>query len=114
MKSDMVSKQFSLRVICEGYFIDPYSIIRIYVRTCVCMSAQLHVFCGKNFFNVGQYMHTSQPKFFIPAIFLGTIYFCYRILLSLTLTLPGGHKVSTKHNLLASFLALFFCDQDEI
>ena len=34
--------------------------------------------------------------FFIRAILLGTTDFCHFVLLSLTLTLPGGHKVSAK------------------
>ena len=65
------------------------------------------VLYGKNF-NVGQYMQTFQPTFFIPALLIGTIGFYHFIPLSLTLTLPGGHKVSTKQNLLASFSHTFF------
>ena len=45
---------------------------------------------------------------------VGTIDFYHYIPLSLTLTLPGGHKVNAKQNLWASFLPHFSCDQDEI
>ena len=46
--------------------------------------------------------------FFIPAMLIGTIDCYYFILLSLTMTLPWSHKVSTKQNLLASFSPTFF------
>ena len=52
-------------------------------------------------------MQTVQPNFVIPAMLTGTIDFYHFILLSLTLTLPGGHKVSAKRNLLASFSSVF-------
>ena len=41
-------------------------------------------------------------------MFIGTIDFCHFIRLSLTLTLPWGHKVSAKQNLLASFSRILF------
>ena len=51
---------------------------------------------------------------FIPAMLIDTIVFYHLIPLSLILTLPGGHKVSAKQNLLASFSPTFSPDQDEI
>ena len=55
----------------------------------------LHI---KNF-NNGRYMQTFQPDNFIPAIVKGTID-CYQFIpLSVTYTLAGGHKVSTKQNI---------------
>ena len=60
------------------------------------------VLCCKDF-NIGHYTQTVQQIFFTPAMLIGTMDFCHFIPLSLTLTLPGGHKVSTKQNLLASF-----------
>ena len=53
--------------------------------------------------NIGHYGQTCQPNSFIPAMFVGTIDSCHFISLSMTLTLAGGHKVSTKQNLFASF-----------
>ena len=50
----------------------------------------------------------------MPAMLIGTIYLYHFVPLSLSLTLPGGHKVSLKQNLLASFLLHFAADQDEI
>ena len=57
---------------------------------------------GKNF-NILHYRQTVHSNFFIPVMLLDTIDFYHFIPLSLTLTLPGGHKVSAKQNLLASF-----------
>ena len=45
---------------------------------------------------------------------IGTIDFYHFVPLSLTLTLPGGDKVSAKQNLLASFIRMLSSDQDEI
>ena len=68
--------------------------------------------------NIGHYTQTLQTKFFIPAMLSSTFDFlhtchAYRhhwlllvIPLSLTLTLPGGHKVSAKQNLRASFFPI--------
>ena len=44
-------------------------------------------------------MQTIQSNFSIPAVVIGMIDFCHFIPLSLTLTLPGGHKHSTKQRL---------------
>ena len=48
------------------------------------------------------------PNLFIPAMLIGTIDFNHFILLSLILTLPAGHKVIAKQNLLASFSTTLF------
>ena len=72
----------------------------------LCYELCLSIKHGKNF-KVGYYMQTSRPNLFIPAILIGTIDFYHFILLSLTLTLPGGHKVSAKQILLASFSCTF-------
>ena len=50
---------------------------------------------GKNF-NIGHYMQTVPPNVFIPAMLIGTTDFYHFIPLSLSLTLPGGHSISTK------------------
>ena len=65
---------------------------------------------GKDF-NVGHYTHTFQQNVFIRATLVGTINF-YHLLP--TLTLPAGHKVSNKKNILALFLTHFSTEQDEI
>ena len=54
--------------------------------------ANLH---GKNF-NVGHCMQAFQPHIFIPAMLIGTMNFYSFTPHSVTLTLPGGHKVSAK------------------
>ena len=64
-------------------------------------------------------MQTAQRNelFLLPAMLIGTIDFYHFMPLSLTLTLPGAHKVSTKQILLASFsptLFHFSSDQDEM
>ena len=69
--------------------------------TCVWLAGQ--PFCVTKTFNIGHYTQTVQPNLFIPAMLIGTIDFYHFILLSLTLILPGGHMVSIKQNLLASF-----------
>ena len=65
-------------------------------------------------FNVGHYTQTVQSNIFIPAMLIGTIDFYHFLQFSLTLTLPGGRKVSAKQNLLISFFAHFSSDQNEI
>ena len=59
---------------------------------------------------IRHYTQTVKPNFFIHAMLIGIIdFFCFRSLsLTLTLTLPGGHMVSTKQNLLASFSPKLF------
>ena len=59
-------------------------------------------FHGKNS-NIEHYTQTVKPNVFVPTMLLGTVDFYHFILFSLTLTLPGGHKVSAKRNLLALF-----------
>ena len=71
----------------------------------LCLSGRLAVLCGKNF-NFGLYMQIVQINLFISAMLIGAIYFYYFIPLSLTL--PRGHKVSAKLNLLASFSNTLF------
>ena len=66
-------------------------------RSSVCLP------CVAKNFSTGPYTQTLQPVFFIPAMLAGTIDLYHFILLSLTLTLAGGHKISIKQNLLASF-----------
>ena len=46
-------------------------------------------------FNVKHYKHTLQKDSFMQALLVGTIDFYYCALLSVTLILPGHHKVST-------------------
>ena len=46
--------------------------------------------------------------FFVPATIIGFFDFCHFTPLLLTLTLPGGHKVNAKQNLLASFFSHAF------
>ena len=53
--------------------------------------------------SIGHCKQTVLPKFFVPAMLIGTIDFCHFISLSLTLTFLWGHRVSAKQNLLASF-----------
>ena len=53
--------------------------------------------------NIGHSTQTVLRNFFLPAMLIGTIHFYHFIPLSLTLTVPGGHKVSAKQYLLASF-----------
>ena len=67
--------------------------------------SQLAVLCGKNFYS-GYYTQIVEPKLFIPPMLVGTIDFYHFILLSLTLTLHGDHKVSAK--LLNSFSPTLF------
>ena len=70
---------------------------------------------GKNF-DIGYYMQTVtvQPNLIIPAICIGSIDLFHFILLLQTLTLPWGHKINVKQNLLPSFLAHFSSDQNKI
>ena len=59
-------------------------------------------------FNVRHYTQTVHPIVFIPAMLIGTIDFYHFRSLSLTLTLSGGHKVSTMQNLLFFGFCFFF------
>ena len=58
-------------------------------------------------FDVGYNMQTSQPIYFKPAKLLDTTDFYHFKQLSLTLTMPGGLKVSANQNLLFSFSCTF-------
>ena len=85
------------------------SIIWNHVMNHGCPAGQPVVLCGKNF-NIGHHTQTVQPSFYIPTMLIGTIDFNHFIPLSLTLTLPGGHMISAKENLLAVFSpTLFIC-----
>ena len=59
----------------------------------VCLASQPAVLCSKNF-DIGHYMQIFEPTLFIPAMLIGTIDFYHFIPPSLTMALPGGHKVS--------------------
>ena len=76
----------------------------LYSKSCssVRLAGRPAVLRGKNF-NAGHYTQTVQPNCFIPAMLIGTIDFYHFMPFSLTLTLPGGNKVSAKPNQLASF-----------
>ena len=62
---------------------------------------------GKNF-DVGHFTQTVQPVLFILAMLTGTIDFHHFILLSLIMSLPGGHKVSTQQRFFALFSLMLF------
>ena len=74
------------------------SVMWIYVKSYV----RLSILYGKNF-NIGYYMQTFQSNIFIPAMLIGSFDFW-----------PWGYKVSTKQNLLASFLAHISSHHSEI
>ena len=73
----------------------------------LCNESCLAGLCSKNF-NVGHHMQTSQQNFFTSAILMGISWLLPFGLLSQALTLPGGHKVSTKQNLLVLFFPTLF------
>ena len=50
---------------------------------------------GKNC-DVGHYLQTFQPDFFIPAMLIGTYDFYHSITLPVPLSLAWGHKVNKK------------------
>ena len=68
------------------------------------------VLCGKNL-SVEHYIQTFQPNVFLPAMLIGTIDFYHFIPHSVTLTLTGGHKVSTKLSCWLHFLTHFSTHQ---
>ena len=73
----------------------------------MCVDGRPDVLREKNC-NDGHYTQTVQPNLLIPVVFIGNVDFYHFVLLSLTLILPGGHKVSAKQNMLASFSPTFF------
>ena len=83
------------------------SSIWIYVLSRVRQAGRPPVLRGKTF-NIGHYTQTFQLKFFIPAMLIDSIDFYNLIPLSMTLTVPGGHKVSAKQDLFASFSPTIF------
>ena len=67
----------------------------------VCPAGWLAVLSGKDF-NVGHYFCL------IPAVLVGNINLYHLYYFFLSLTLPGGHKVSAKQNLMGSLSQTFF------
>ena len=86
-----------------GFIFDPYE---CHMDLCneLCSSGQLA--CVRKTLDITHELFNQS--FFIPAMLTGTINFYHFIPLSLTLTLPEGHKVSAKQNLLASFSPTFY------
>ena len=80
-----------------------------HVDLCIelCSSDGLVVLHGTNI-NVEHYTQTFQPFCFIAAMLIGTLDIYYFTSLSLTLTLTGGHNVSSEQNLLVSFSRTLF------
>ena len=94
----------------ESAFSIHWSNIMLCVMSCVCLAGwlagQLSVWQN---FNIGHYVKAFQPVFFfICDIRIGTVDFHGLKPLSLTLTLAGGHKVSTEQYLLGSFSRTLF------
>ena len=77
------------------------------------MNGQLVVLVWQNF-QVRYYKQTFQSISFVPTMLVGTIDFHHFIPLSLTLIVPGGHKVSAQQTSWLHFLTRFNTDQDEI
>ena len=84
-------------------------LVSILVSNGICVISPVHpagrlaVLRGKKTVNAGHYTQTVEPNFFIPAMLSSTIDLYHFLPLVMTLTWPGGHKVSAKQNLLASF-----------
>ena len=76
-----------------GYHVLYICVISQFIRPC----SVLH---GKNFYCWT--LHANLSNFFVPAIPVGIFDLCHFIPLSVTLTLPGGHKVRVEQNLLGS------------
>ena len=74
-----------------------YVVSRVRLAGCLDMAKDLTLDISQKLFN----------QTFIPAMLVGTIDLYHFVLLSLSLTLSGGHKVSVKQNLLASFSHTF-------
>ena len=72
------------------------------------------VILRSNYINVRHHMQTVRSNFLIHAMLIGTFDFYHFVLLSLALTLPGGHKVSAKQICWLHFLTHFSSDEDEI
>ena len=69
-------------------------------------AVQLVICLGKHL-NIGHYLQTVLPNVFMPAMLRGTIDFYDFVPLSMTWVLPGGHMISAKETLLASFSRTF-------
>ena len=78
----------------------------------LCNIHVLPAIVGSKNFNVGHNMQTSTKVLHTcdAYTFIGTIDFYHFILLSLNLTLPVGHLVKAKQNLLLHFLPLVSSD----
>ena len=88
------------------------SIIWIYVMNHVYSSSWLanhpSTLHDENF-NIGHYTQTAgPPNVVIPAMLICIIAFYHFILLSLNLTLPGGHRACAKPSLLTSFSHILY------
>ena len=71
-----------------------------------CLDGQLAILVWENLWTL--YVNSFLSNFSIPAMHIGTADFAIFTPLSLTLTLPGLHKVSAKKNFLASFSCTLF------
>ena len=80
------------------------------------LACWLSVLCGQHT-GIGYTAHaqTFQTNVFMPVLRTSTADCFHSVPLSVTLVLVGGHKISTEHNLLASFsYTLFLAYQSEI
>ena len=85
------------------------SIIWIYVMSCVQLFGWPS--CMEKNFDIGFYLQTFQPIFFIPTMLIGTIDFYHFMPLSLTLTLPRVTRSAQSKTCWLHFLAhLIFTD----
>ena len=92
----------SITVLGWCFFFIHMNNMLIYVVSCVCPAS-----CTKNFI-IGHYLQTIQPIFFHACHACRHHWLLPFRQLSLTLTLPGGHKVSSDQNVLASFSGTLF------
>ena len=110
-----------VKEMCKWWLVE-----RLHVQIARNMKMTCRLKTLNSWWNIGPRQHTSYVSgfgfcslcpFHVPISyrlhsyllqFFGTIDFCHFIPLSLTLTLPGPHKVSIKQNVVASFsLSLF-------
>ena len=81
----------------------------INVVSCDCPVGQSLSICNGKNSNIGQCVANTLTKYFIPAMLMHTFDLYQFLPFPQTLTLAGGHKLSGKQNLLASFShTLFF------
>ena len=77
----------------------------LFYKLCLsqCLAGWSDIMCGNNL-NVGHVTQAFHPNIFSYfRMLVGTIDFYYFVPFSMTLALSGGHKVSTKHSVLAPF-----------